>query len=149
MTSGNGFSISLNLIDCIKKHVPKEGTILEFGSGEGTKWLVAEGYNLVSIEQNALFLNLYHNNYCHAPLKDGWYDLEILHRFLENKEYDAILIDGPAAGKRMNILEAKIDFNKIIFVDDIDRPADRDLFSKLSEGKKSEDFKSYGVIFND
>ena len=149
MTSGSGWAISHQLIASIKHHVPENSVILEFGSGLGTGKLIRQGYNLLSVEQD-FNLKKFHNNYCHATIKDGWYDLEVLHEFLKDKEYDAILIDGPTSpGSRMGILEAKIDFNKIIFIDDIDRPKDRELLYILSEGRKSEDHKSFGVILDD
>jgi len=150
MTSGSGWTISHTLIASIKHHVPADSVILEFGSGLGTGKLIRQGYSLLSVEQNFNFINKFHNNYCHATIKDGWYDLEVLHKFLKDKEYDAILIDGPTApGSRMGILEAKIDLNKIIFMDDTDRPEDRELFCILSEGRKSEDHGSFGVILDD
>ena len=150
MINDSGWSIPHPLIASIKHYLPTDSVILEFGSGLGTGKLIKQGYNLLSVEQDFNFINKFHNNYCHATIKDGWYDLEVLHEFLKDKEYDAILIDGPTApGSRMGILEAKIDFNKIIFMDDIDRPEDRELFCILSEGKKSEDHEFFGVILDD
>lgn len=146
--SKGSWSISDSFIDLITKTLDKKDTLLELGSGEGTQKLIAKQINLLSVEQNKEWVNRYHNNYCYAPLKDGWYDLEVLNNFLKDKNYDAVLIDGPAAGDRIKILESCIDLSKIIFVDDLDRSKDRELFNRLKENRRFVDKKLYGVIFN-
>ena len=148
MTHGT-FEISKNFLSFIKNHLPLNSTILELGSGGGTLELIKSGYKMISIEQNPNYLNLHHNNYCHAPLKEGWYDIEIVNDFIKEKSYDAILIDGPASGDRLKIINSKLDFSKIIFVDDMDRPRDREVFDLLKKGRNFKDEKLYGVIFND
>jgi hypothetical protein len=148
MTHG-GFEISKNFLSFIKNHLPPNSTILELGSGGGTLELIKSGYKMISIEQNLNYLNLHHNNYCHAPLKEGWYDIEIVNDFIKEKSYDAILIDGPASGDRLKIINSKLDFSKIIFVDDMDRPRDREVFDLLKKGRNFKDEKLYGVILND
>ena len=71
--------------------------------------------------------------------------------FLENKTFDALLIDGPAFGKRLKILDSGIDFEqfKIIIIDDVERKEDRLLFEYLRKGKQCKLTDEYGVIFND
>jgi len=140
-------AISQSLIDSIIENLPKESTILELGSGEGTKKLVDLGYKVYSVEQNTDWVGKYHNNYCHAPLKNGWYDLDIVNEFIKDREYDALLIDGPAAGDRSKMRDSDINLETLIFVDDIDRPEDRQLFDILKEGRTYEDMKIYGVIY--
>jgi hypothetical protein len=148
MTRG-GWAISDNLIDLITKTLNKKDTILELGSGTGTQKLIANQINVISVEQDKLWVNKYHNNYCYAQLKDGWYDFKVLNDFLKNKSYNAVLIDGPAAGDRAKVLTSCIDLSKIIFIDDIDRPADRDIFNRLKINRRYEDYEVYGVIYND
>lgn len=146
--SKGSWSISGDLIDSIEKHLPKGSTILELGSGYGTRSLVRLGYTLISVEQDNQWINLHHNNYCFAPLKNGWYDMDIVNEFIKNKTYDAVLIDGPASGDRSILLESNLDLSKILFVDDIDRPRDRHIFNKLKQNRKHEDHATYGVIFS-
>lgn len=146
MTKGS-WSISGDLIDSIEKHLPKGSTILELGSGYGTRLLVRLGYTLISIEQDNQWINLHHNNYCLAPLKNSWYDMDIVNEFIKDKTYDAVLIDGPASGDRSILLDSNLDLSKILFVDDIDRPTDRYVFNKLKQNRKHEDCVTYGVIF--
>lgn len=149
--SKGGWSISQDLITSIEEFVPKHSNILEFGSGEGTKSLVSLGYNMFSVEENAQFAGLFHDQYCHAEIKDGWYDMEKVKAFLEGKSFDAVLIDGPAHGERLKILDLGLDFSnfKVIIVDDIERKEDAELFSILSKDKQFKQTSTYGIIFND
>lgn len=151
MSKGAGWCISQHLIDTIKEFVPKGSKILEFGSGQGTKTLVDAGYDMFSIEENIRFIGVFHNQYCHAEIKDGWYNLDKVRNFLDGKCFDAVLIDGPAYGERLKILDSGLDFNdfKVIIVDDIERKKDAQLFSILSKDKQCKQTEHYGVIFND
>jgi hypothetical protein len=77
-----------------------KATILELGSGEGTKWLT-ERYEVWSVEHDEMWLNVCEkSNYIHAPLvtledqTTVWYNPTVLEENLP-REYDLILIDGP------------------------------------------------------
>lgn len=149
--SNNGWSIADGVVKHIEQFVPRSSKILEFGSGQGTKMLLCLGYTVYSIEEDERFYKLFHDNYCLAPIKDNWYDLEKVQSFIKDKDFGCLLIDGPAKGERSKILDAGIDFDKfkIIIVDDIDRQQDDDLFEKMSEGKQTIKEETHGVIFND
>lgn len=149
--SKGGWAISEKMVDVISGLIPNGGKILEFGSGQGTKWLCKAGYDMYSVEEDASFCHRHHDNYCYAPIVDDWYDVDKVSKFLENKTFDAMLIDGPAHGQRLKLLEVGIDFDKfpVIIVDDVDRAEDRELFDTLSENKRHELTEAYGVIFND
>ena len=149
--SKGGWRIAKDLIDRIEELVPKGSKILEFGSGQGTKSLVDVGYNMFSVEENARFVGLFHDQYCHAEIKDRWYDLGKVNEFLKDKSFYAILIDGPAHGERLKILDSGLDFDnfKIIIVDDIERKEDAELFSILSKDTQCKQTETYGIIFND
>ena len=145
------WSISLDLFNDIEEFIPKRSKILEFGSGQGTKTLVDAGYDMFSIEEDIRFIKVFHDQYCHAEIKDGWYDLDKVRNFLNGKYFHAVLIDGPAHGERLKILDSGLDFNdfKVIIVDDIERKEDAELFSILSKGKQFKQTGEYGIIFND
>lgn len=149
--SKGGWSISKDLVSSIEELVPKGSKILEFGSGQGTKLLVDVGYNVFSVEEDVRFVGAFHEQYCHAEIKDGWYDLEKVNEFLKDKSFHAVLIDGPAHGKRLKILDSGLDFAnfKVIIVDDIERKEDAELFSILSKDKQCKQTETYGIIFND
>jgi len=134
-----------------KNNLEKNSTILEFGSGLGTQQLIKLGYNMLSIEQDSRFINLYHNNYCYAPLKNDWYDLDAVSSFVKNINYDAVLIDGPAhVPHRKRILDVpNLNLNKFLIVDDIERPPDRELFEILKNNRNYRDYKTYGIIFSE
>lgn len=94
-TSGNfgGWSISKELFNYIKKNLEPGSTILELGSGWATNEL-SKYYTVYSVEHNQNWIGKYQTNYIYAPIKNGWYDIEVLKRKLP-KMYDLILVDGP------------------------------------------------------
>ena len=92
---GRTWSIPAKLYDFIVANVPHGVNLLELGSGYGTHML-SEYFNMYSIEEDSRFINAYESNYIHAPLVDGWYDVDIVRHGLPDI-YNGILIDGPVA----------------------------------------------------
>jgi len=142
------------MIESIISELEKGKTILEFGSGKGTRALIELGYKVFSIEESEDYWDLYHDNYLHCPLvgdsyENRCYPTEEVFNFASNIEYDAILVDGPANGNRCNLITLfsllRTD-NVIIFVDDIERSSDRQFFNAIKEGREFQDFERYGVI---
>jgi len=142
------------MIEKIISELEKGKTILEFGSGKGTKALIDLGYKVFSIEENKDYSDRYHNNYLHCPLvgdsyENMCYPIDEVLVFASNIDYDAILVDGPAGGSRRNLIEL-FSFlptdNVVIFVDDIERSDDRHFFNAIREDREFQDFKNYGVI---
>lgn len=146
----DGWAISTELFTWMLENIPKNSTILELGSGKGTRELVKH-YNVYSVEHDVKWLNLVpFSHYIHAPLVDGWYDVEVLKQQLP-KEYDVLLIDGPPAEKRAGILNHLDLFRTdvLIIVDDSNRKLDANIanhiirsgnktvFEVLSNEKKS------------
>lgn len=132
--SFGGWSISKELFDWILSNLSKGSTILELGSGSGTKELV-KFYNVYSVEHDIKWVDLVpESTYIHAPLVDGWYDVEILKDKLP-KEYDLLLIDGPIGESRINIINHYDMFNKNIpiIIDDTNRENDKNMSLFLSE----------------
>lgn len=130
----NGWAISTELFNWILENIPKDSTILELGSGRGTRELVKH-YNVYSVEHDVKWLNLVpQSHYIHAPLVDGWYDVEILKEKLP-KQYDVLLIDGPPAEKRIGVLKHLNLFKTDvpIIVDDSNRKLDRTIVERLIE----------------
>jgi hypothetical protein len=132
--------------------------ILELGSGAGTQELMkifGEGH-VFSIEQNEEWLNKYHDNYIHAPLKehkpiknhDGnlWYDARILEKELPKIDYDIILVDGPCPpGGRAGFVKYFDLFKHdvpIVF-DDLHRYRDFKIIKSIS-GRLEKPFTVYG-----
>ena len=133
------YSVDRELIDQMLKLVPS-GTLLELGSGRATA-IFAKHYKVYSVEENPEWLNKYNSTYIHAPIKKGWYDIDILKKELP-KNYDVILIDGPTSPENLGRQNIRQEFlNNIylfnteatIFVDDIHREAEATLLDSLSK----------------
>lgn len=123
--SFGGFTISKELFEWVDSNIPEGSIILELGSGYGTKELVKK-YKVYSVEHDEQWLNLEpKSNYIYAPLKDGWFDVDVLSKELP-KKYDLLLIDGPPNIYRGNFINHYELFNnaKVIIVDDTHREND-------------------------
>jgi len=120
-----GWSIEKKLFNWIIKNIPIGSTILELGSGYGTIEL-SKKYKMISIEHDKKWLNLCEESkYIYAPLKDNWYDVNILKNKLNGIKYDVILIDGPPkkVSNRFKLIQNISLFNKNIIwiIDDVNR----------------------------
>ena len=145
----DSMSLKGNFFGHFGRVVEPGSTVLEFGSGKGTENLVKLGYNVFSVEEHEHFCGLYHEQYIHAPIVDGWYDHLFLLPALKQIKYDAIIIDGPANGDRRNIMKIldKLDTTVPIFIDDMNRKEDRELFGLISgKDRKTFDYGDYGYI---
>jgi len=137
-----GFAISKELLDWILKNIPEGSTILELGSGYGTKELVKK-YNVYSVEHNEEWLNIAEeSNYIYAPLENGWYDREILIKELP-KKYDVLLIDGPPGLCRENIIKNYDLFENMsyVIVDDTNRENDKKIADFIIEKQTCQYFE--------
>jgi len=149
-----GWSIGNKLFNYICENLPNNSTILEFGSGYGTIEL-SKYYNIYSVEHDSKWLNLSKNvNYIYAPIKKGWYDINMLKQNIPNN-YDLIIIDGPPKKigrigfyNNINLFKTNIP----IIVDDTHRSKDLELLKNISKYVKKqyililENDKSFGVI---
>lgn len=134
MTFGS-WSIDKIVYDWMLKNLPEGKTILELGSGNSTQILVTK-WNVISVEENKDWVNKYHEKYIHAPIKNDYYDIDILKEKLPRK-YDLMLVDGPAYGNRNNMLKHLELFNleasdcSIIIFDDVERPNDFETYKQF------------------
>lgn len=115
---------------------PAGSTVLELGSGFGTKVLV-KSFIVYSVEQSAQWVgHCPESNYIHAPIVNGWYDRNVLAEQLP-KEYDILIIDGPGGTGRSKFLDNLDLFpllNQVpIVVDDANRPEEKELLEGLSK----------------
>lgn len=129
----NAWVLPSEAIEWVNKNIPENSIILELGSGFGTK-LLSEWFNMVSIEHNQEWLNKYKSKYIYAPLKNGFYDRDIIKGKLTD-EYSLFIIDGPpeATGGRLGLLKNLdlFNLNCYILIDDINRDDDYKLFEEL------------------
>jgi len=139
ITKKTNWSICDGVLEAIRNLVDEESTILEFGSGLGSKTL-AEICTLYSIEHDERFLNIHESvNYIYAPLKEinplsdfneiRWYDIDKIRESLPDK-IDLILVDGPpekyGRSGLLHYLEM-LDKNCIWIIDDVLREKDQKL----------------------
>jgi hypothetical protein len=149
----DNWSIGHKVVEAISNCLEDGKQILELGSGVGTSELIKK-WKVKSVEENTRFLNLFHYDYIYAPVVDEWYDVSSLN-VLKNFEWDLLLIDGPAGGKRSNMIKNldifKFKIGQIIVADDVERPDDlaalNELEQKLAESFRveREDFESFST----
>ncbi len=141
--SWNGWMIGENLFNWIKSNIKNGSRILELGSGKSTG-LLAEFYEMYSIEDNKEWLNKYNSKYIYAPIKEttDWYDSQYLEGNLP-ANYELLLIDAPRAVNpkaRKGILQNLALFNLdcTIIIDDTHREEERLLADDLRVSLKRE-----------
>lgn len=119
-----GWSISKELFIDICDAIPEGSTICELGSGSGTHWL-SKKYNVISIEQDERYINKHQSTYIHAPIKNGWYDLDAIK---EPIECAALLVDGPTGISRSPLIKNFGIFKtKMVIFDDVNRKDDLEI----------------------
>lgn len=130
----NGWALPEEAVEWIYKNIPKGSTILELGSGDGTKELV-KYYKVYSVEENEKWLNVVpESTYIYGPIKSysnnkphtrGWFNDSVIEEL--PKEYDLLIIDGPTGNNRVNFLNFYEHFrNDVpIVIDDTQRGGDR------------------------
>ena len=136
-----GWAITKDCFDYIRKILPEGKIILEFGSGWGTGEL-AKHYKMYSIEHNEGYIGGRDSTYIHAPIKDGWYDYDIVKNNLP-ETYDLIFVDGPTGRigrdgfyKHLDLFDTSVP----IIIDDVHRDAEKALIEKVSK-KLNKEYK--------
>ncbi|KKP36079.1 MAG: GDP-fucose synthetase [candidate division TM6 bacterium GW2011_GWF2_32_72] len=127
-----GMSIPKEVFDFIRNNLKDGETLLEFGSGWASSQM-SKYYNLYSVEHNPLYVGMYETKYIYAPIKNGWYDVEVVTKELP-KDYKMILVDGPPGNigrggflKNLSLFNT----NVIIILDDVQREAEARLASSI------------------
>lgn len=149
----SGYAISRELFEYIKKNLEPNKTILELGSGAGTGQL-AKHYKMYSIEHDPKWVNKFDSTYIYAPIKNGWFDVEIVTKQLP-AQYDMILIDGPPGNIGRHGFYDNLHLfntNVMLIFDDVNRQPELILMQNVSKklNRPYEIFKSgtkaFGVI---
>lgn len=149
----DGWAIPREAFDWIRENIPSGSTILELGSGTGTKELV-KFYKVYTVEEHEKWMNIVPQaNYIYAPITPfenmqphtlGWYDRQALTNLPAS--YDAIIIDGPMLNNRVNIIHFSHLFKNNIpyIIDDTQRAGDREMAIRLANKLDREYFEIKG-----
>ncbi|MBI1858595.1 MAG: glycosyltransferase family 2 protein [Candidatus Melainabacteria bacterium] len=136
-------NLSPKIILWIYQNFKKGSVILELGSGKSTREL-SKAFKLYSVEHNKKYLNLYNSDYIYAPIKNGWYDVEILKNELP-ANYDILLVDGPpgrnifSPGRIKFVDNLELFFKDVIMIfDDVNRREENKLVHKINTKLKRE-----------
>lgn len=123
----DNWSISIELYQWVIDNLKEDSIILEFGSGKGTVELT-NFFKVFSVEQSEHWVGFApKSNYIHAPLKNGWYDEDIVFNNIPS-QYDLIIVDGPAGSHSRPGIDKhwdKLNTNIPILFDDTHRPIDK------------------------
>jgi hypothetical protein len=145
----DGWAIPREAFEWIYENLPHGSTILELGSGNGTKELV-KYYNVISIEQDQKWIGVVpESKYIYAPLKEyshscSWFDDSCLNQL--PTEYDLLIIDGPVGNNRGNFVHFMEHFKKDVpyVIDDTNRSGDMEMAIKIAEKSNKEILKIKG-----
>jgi glycosyltransferase involved in cell wall biosynthesis len=136
-SKSEAWSLDLDVVEFIEKNFTACNSIFEFGSGQGTDLLLAK-YNVVSIESDFRFLlkRGYNHKIYLAPIKDGWYDPQIVEAAFSDNNMDLMIIDGPPLELRKGLINNMHLFGNIscpIIFDDVNRGMDRTVMETFCE----------------
>lgn len=126
-----GWSIEKELLEYIKKLLPKGSPILEFGIGTGTEALLKH-FQVISVEHDPKYCDAKSKRHqcVFAPIENGWYNINRVRETILNKNFYLILVDGPPGSLREGILKNTSLFNSIdsLFIfDDVNRKKDYEI----------------------
>jgi len=137
----DGWALPREAFDWIINNIPSGSTILELGSGTGTRELV-KYYTIYSIEENEKWVEkVPEANYIYAPIESfdnmkphtrGWYSPTCFNKLPQ--DYDAIIIDGPLGNNRVNFTHFSEHFKSDVpyIIDDTQRGGDREMAIELA-----------------
>ncbi len=100
-----GSGIAECLFRFIANKIPEGSIVVEIGSGACSTPALSSIYKLYSIEDNPNYINKYKSSiYIKAPLKNGWYDRNIVSKHMP-KKCALVFVDGPVGeGNRSGLL---------------------------------------------
>jgi hypothetical protein len=123
----------------LNTRLDKGATVVELGSGEGTARLVRQFKRVVSVEHDPAWVGRIDGaEYVHAPIADGWYDVDAMTGKLP--EYpDAVIVDGPPGtiGRQGLYRHLELFGNAPMLIDDVHRRAEMDLAHGIAMHRKA------------
>lgn len=115
--------------------------MLEFGSGPGTL-IFSEKFKVYSIEHDEKWVgHSDKSNYIHAPIINGWYDVEVIKERVLDLKYDFVLVDGPTGiiGRKGLLKNINL-FNTLVpwIFDDVNRKEEYKIMKEFSNKTKKQ-----------
>ena len=101
-----GSGIEKVTFDYVSNKIAHGSIFVELGAGIVSSRAFSKIFNLHSVEQSQEYCGIYTDvKYIHAPIKNGWYDVDVLKSELP-KNISGIFVDGPAgSGNRQGLLD--------------------------------------------
>ena len=142
MDNESAWMLPPKVFEWIETNIAFGSTILEFGSGEGSKRL-SLNYELYSVEHNPEWIHSSNGTCLYAPIKLsdkfpgelGWYDLLSIKDKLP-KKIDLMIIDGPNGSIGRSGILAHTDFftwEYPVLIDDLHRENEYQFSQELSK----------------
>lgn len=129
-----GSGIEKPTFDAIVSRLPPNPVGVEIGAGLISTTNFSKICKLYSIEDSEEWINIIPGvNYIHAPLVNGWYDINKIVPSLPER-YDFIFIDGPCGGSRELILDYfdRFNWDCLIAIHDTYREKERKLAKEIA-----------------
>jgi hypothetical protein len=133
--SNGSWSLDSSILDWIFSNLSDGSSILEIGSGDSTGKLTVR-YQVTSIEEDQSFVGAHDGaTYVYAPIDPTtkWYSAQSLESLI-GKKFDLVIVDGPAHGCRLGLMDHLKYISADVFVfDDTNRSEDRKLVEAFCE----------------
>lgn len=131
--TASAWALPPDAFEFLGSRLSPESTIVELGSGEGTRRLVDCYARVFSVEHDEKYVGKYDSNYIHAPIVDGWYDRTAIAYGLPSR-MDCLIIDGPTGAiGRQGVLRHLDLFGPVpMLVDDVHRGAEREIIMAIA-----------------
>jgi hypothetical protein len=133
----SAWSLPPDAFEFLRSRLSPEATVVELGSGEGTRRLVDSYARVFSVEHDEKFVGKYGSTYIHAPIVDGWYDRTAIAYALPSR-FDCVIVDGPPGNiGRQGVLRHLDLFGPVpMLVDDVHRPAEREVILAIAQARQ-------------
>lgn len=132
---GGDWSLPPEVFAFLRKRLLPSAAVVELGSGEGTRELVRCFGRVHTVEHDPEWLGKVEGaRYIHAPIVNGWYDIDALGKGLPLR-YDCLIVDGPPGSiGRGGLARFLSVFNQVpVVLDDVHRKAEYELAVRVAK----------------
>jgi len=119
------WSMSNDVIEWLKKHIPEDAKIVELGGGEGSHRLHELFDDCITVEHDVKWVKFLRNQgitTLYVPMEDNYYqdNERLLHHLVTA---DVIIVDGPPATSRLGFVRylRRVQDRAVLVIDDTHR----------------------------